>query len=613
MPFSTEYYKSVPKDIKKNLEYRRDLDLEAQRNPELVRQLHVAFSRDVLFYINTVCWTYANDMFPDAPDQPFITYPFQDELIQVLCESIEGRFCVAVKKSRYMGATWCATTILKQRAMYMRNQEFLLGSRTEREVDVIGERNTLFGKIRYLQDNEPSWMRQPMESNLLKLTFPGTGSIIKGESSNPNFGRSDRGQVACLDEFNFWKDAPSVKATIPFTSTCVWYISSLRGLNTEMYKTFSTADGKHVVAREYLWTSHPLWSRGSYMGTDGKMTSPYREAMRARLGNDNRLAEEVDGDVQAASSQFYDETTLRHYELNVCKPPLYTGDIIFDEEGNFEDFIERPDGCWRIWIPLERDSATGRFQRFPKAFFYSAADTSSGTGASNSTISIGRVRMGEDKAIIREKVAAFASSRHLPSQLAKVVKASCQFFGDCEVKPETNGPGRIMIGELWDILKWRRVWRQVKERTISKDETNQLGWNPSGNRLALHTDYNFALYERRFINPDMASIVESRQFVYTDTQDEVIHSSEINIDDPSGARKAHGDRVVPDALLWSELRHMKPFVVEPEKKPPHNSWGDFLIKELNSRYPRGPKGRRAKAEYNRELAFIESFKPERPQ
>ena len=99
-------YGLVPKTLKENLEFRRDL-LQWADTPDRQRTLWTACKHDVLFFINAFCWLYEprNSRLRGTTSNviPFITYGFQDQAFLDMNESL-GTTDIGLEKSRDLGA-----------------------------------------------------------------------------------------------------------------------------------------------------------------------------------------------------------------------------------------------------------------------------------------------------------------------------------------------------------------------------------------------------------------------------------------------------------------------------------------------------------------------------
>jgi hypothetical protein len=101
-----------------------------------------------------------------------------------------------------------------------------------------------------------------------------------------------------------------------------------------------------------------------------------------------------------------------------------------------------------------------------------------------------------------------------------------------------------------EMLKsgYGHVYYRRNEKKVSRTISDEPGvfLNPTA-RTALLEDYRDALGSHKYINRSERGMVECLQFIRR--QDGTIeHSASANSQDPSGARTAHGDEVIADAL-----------------------------------------------------------------
>ena len=145
-------YGQVPKDLRGNLEFRRDLLLSAD-TADKQRSLWTACKHDVLFFINTFCWLYEprNSRLRGTTSNviPFITYGFQDQAFLDMNESL-GTTDIGLEKSRDLGATWMFLTLFFYHWMFHDFSSFGIMSRTADLVDKIGKKDTLMWKLDFL-------------------------------------------------------------------------------------------------------------------------------------------------------------------------------------------------------------------------------------------------------------------------------------------------------------------------------------------------------------------------------------------------------------------------------------------------------------------------------
>ena len=128
-----QYNHLVPQTLRENLNFRRELLQAAAGSPETQAELWKMCNRDIFFYINAFGYTLDPRLEPAA--RPFILYPFQEEAIDAMVESIETGHDLAMVKSRDMGASWLSTTVFAWYWHFKPLKSLLLVSRKEGLVD----------------------------------------------------------------------------------------------------------------------------------------------------------------------------------------------------------------------------------------------------------------------------------------------------------------------------------------------------------------------------------------------------------------------------------------------------------------------------------------------
>jgi hypothetical protein len=183
------------------------------------------------------------------------------------------------------------------------------------------------------------------------------------------------------------------------------------------------------------------------------------------------------------------------------------------------------------------------------ARYGAGADISTGSGATNSCLSIIDTDIGE-------KVAEVATPDLEPSEFAALSVALCNLFRDSDGAPpllawEQQGPGgiygkRVRQYGYTNVFFTARDIAFVRSRQVSENP----GWNSTteGFRLLIE-EYRSAIQSRQVINRSDAALRECLNFCY-DGRGQPIHSQYTNTEDLSGARENHGDLVIADALAW---------------------------------------------------------------
>lgn len=277
----------APKDREENKRFRADIIQRAEKDKELQAALIQKCRLDIIFFIDTFCWTY--DPRLSDPIIPFILYPKQEKLIakleEWLARSRQGEKINAfIDKPRDVGATftvmtWCLAEYLFD------DFSARVGSRKEDYVDKKGEPDTLFYKLDFNLERIPKWLLPSgFDSNArssMILKNPQNPNIISGESANPNFGRGGRKSVTIFDELGFWDWAKSSWESAGESTNFRIAMTTPpeTGRDSHTYKLL-TGDLGRIELFEFDWTDVP--------SRDEKWLQQQRETK-----SDEELAREV--------------------------------------------------------------------------------------------------------------------------------------------------------------------------------------------------------------------------------------------------------------------------------------------------------------------------------
>jgi len=206
----------VPKEPRKNLEWRIDLLNKAEKDTGMQDDLLAACSESLLFWVNGFGVTYhqfdvdsvGQRIESIEPNQPMITWSVQDSLFNTFEGCIADGKDILLDKARDMGASWCSIFFIHWLMLFRKSPaELLEMSRNEDYVDKAGNMKALFQKHDKINDFLPEWMRPPDcflgQANRHHMHWhnPLTGSTIDGESTTKHAARGDRRLLALLDEF----------------------------------------------------------------------------------------------------------------------------------------------------------------------------------------------------------------------------------------------------------------------------------------------------------------------------------------------------------------------------------------------------------------------------
>lgn len=585
----TPYIHLVPKDFKANLRYRGKVALLGARSETARDELWMMCKRDPLFWLNAFIWTY--DPRADSPKLPFITYEFQDEGFGEIYDSM-GKRDIQILKSRDMGASWLALMAIKHRCDFFPLQTFLLGSIKERLVDAKDNPDSLMWKMDFAEYNLPLWMQVPyykVDRTRLHIFNRRTQSVIDGESTTEDFGRSGRRTAILLDEFAMHANGKQIlSATRDVTNSRI-IPSTPKGTGNAFYDLTQT-EIKKVV---FHWPSHPLKRQGLYHEREtlwskppctccelgeGKPRSTWYDRECTRAAHPMEISQELDIDFLASDFQFFDEDVLSRIIQQDCREPWSYARIELNyDEGKLVQC--ETNSAVELWCALDN------FSRPVASLYGMGIDVAAGTkdkdgrGCSNSCVSIVDLMQ-------RKKVAAFTVSGWPVHEFAYAVATLGRLFADNTNREaracwEANGPGG-QFGNLLQGVGYRNIYYRRKEKKLGKPVTDEPGWwSSKDNKKNLLMQYAQALKEGTFVNPSLASIQECRYYKWL-RNGEVVHSRSVDPMDPSQARDGHGDRVIADALA-NRLVSESPKHKKEEAGYPDGSLGHRMAERLRDK------------------------------
>lgn len=573
------HYDLVPKDLDANIRFRKEVLRDAQNDMGAAAQYKQMCSEDCLFYINTFCFTSDTRMLKRGlPSRlPFVTYGFQDEAIQELGNCILTGQDVTVSKSRDMGASWINLTVIEWFWHFYEELSFLLTSRTREYVDQTGNPKSLFWKIDYLHSNQPRWLLPGIDRVSMHFGNEDNGSVIDGESTTGNIGVGDRRTALLVDEFGAFASDEGfavLRGTRDVTD-CRIFNSTPRGQNA-FYEVVHNTSAFNIRMH---WSCHPEKARGLYQTgddgrvhlmdnfrgnvlqtakgeraevvvypegyrfrLDGKLRSPWYDAQCDRCASEREVAQELDIDFLGSDYLFFDAQTIDIFIKKYAYAPEVIGDLEYDEATKEpKRFTENPRGKLKLWMQLDRH---GRVP--PGGKYIVGSDVSAGTGASNSASSVVDEVTGE-------KVGVWIDSNTPPNPFASQTIALAKFFNRGLMIWDGSGPTgetfkKCVIESGYDNIYFRR-----NEDKIGQPITDKPGYFlTQTSRTALLQDYRHHLSQLTIINHSIDSYKECLQFIHK-SDGNVEHRKSVNAVDPSGARTAHGDEVIADALTCQVL------------------------------------------------------------
>jgi len=606
----------IPFDYHKNLEYRSWILQKGRDDSGFARSLRQMLAEcsaeTISWWMSVFCYTY-NPMFIKKMRVPFILWDFQiSDIIEPIVKHINMGEDLLCKKSRKMGFTWTSLGVLTAFFLYYPEPfSSLLISRGEKLVDSTGNPDSLFWKVKYLIGDQPLWLL-PSRDDIIRRSVkchmdnPENGAVMDGEATTKNMSAGGRRNVIFLDEFARVErglDTKALSATRDATP-CRIFGSTSEGRGTEFY---NIEQGGTTACIYIHWSKHPEGRKGLYKeradgtveviddyegevelyrGTDDNkdvvvekhafpdnypflaavndpelrraypLRSPWFDSQCNRRPSIQEIAQQLEMDDGKAGVGVFDDMVLDRVEEKDCMDPIVVGRLPWKynphtETVEYMEFEPSPDGDMGLWCELGSGGRPPQLARYVLG-----CDISHGTGASNSTAVAYNVVTGE-------QVLEYATPHKTPEQFAQVVVAICKWLGgigETLLCWEKNGPGSNFGMELHK-LGWHKVYREGKT----------TGWHSNtGSKREVMSDLRSSLARGDCVPRSHAFLQEARQYIEDDVGNIIIARV---ADMKSGAREAHGDRVIAHAICNMMFHKVsKKIDAHLVLSPPEGSW-----------------------------------------
>lgn len=528
-------------------------------------EIWLACARDAIFFIDTFLFGFNQKDFPDAPQRPFITYPFQERAIKRIDAAI-GKHHLVIPKCRAVGGTYVILATFFHRWLFRRLQSFLLASAKEDRVDEYDDPSCLFWKIDDWLKCLPQWMKPATDRVKLRHFNLEMESVFKGESTNQNLARGGRCTAALADEAAAMKQGEQIMASLMHVTNTNAFLSTPQGAFGGFYKLhekYSEECPERVIRMP--WTDHPVYAQGlEYI--DGKPTSPWYRARCLDAPGPRWIAQELDIEFLGSGGRYFEEPLVAKLlgpadKGGTVTMPLLRGDIDYSDLER-PRWIEAAHGRLLLWCKLLAD------KRPPPSEYVAGCDVAQGMGgemSSQSALCVYKQQTGE-------KVAEYKFNRIPPHEFARQAVAICRWFYDAKLIWGCQGPGlpfgRVVTEECG---YWSVYYRSDNEEVVGAKKSRKLGYSEQGSsRTIMFSDYLNALHSGRIVNRSAEAVKELRQFIVAPNQT-VVHSKSVSADDAENQGVMHGDIVVADALACRLLEKAAP-KVSISAEPPYGSF-----------------------------------------
>jgi hypothetical protein len=559
----------VPDDPEKNVRMRIELLEECRTNKTLRAGIRRMCQEDIFFFCKLFVWQH-NPKHRGDEVGPFIPWKVQIDWMTQTRAKWQGEGEDALwMKSREVGATWMALIMVLHDCMFFNWKNYLFLSHSEEAVEKSGKKNTLFFKLKFMLDRIPNWLKRGVEKRKLAFNFTHTQSSIEGAATTERSGVGGRNTGIVCDEFSLHPKDFEIFAQTRDTGPRL-FIATHYGIARKFNELCRDKD---IFKLTMHWLHHPEKYPGAYVYLPSKNKveildkdyefpenyqfvttgfprgGPYpchrsvwydRECKARKTVRD--IAMHLDIDDKGSVEQFFDPLRIREWQATVCREPYWRGHVLADEEGKLTELKAGFDGPFLCWFDFTPEGKP------PKGTYKIGCDLSMGVGSTNSSLSVLNARLGE-------KVAEWSGPFMPPKQLAHIAVALCRFFLDfdgngAEIVWEKQGPGETFGNEIIR-LGYGRCWNPRGGRdalTAEGPPSDKPGWTNTSARLGhLLWHYYDSLKDGSFVNYSKIALEECLNFrVMPDG--EIQHGQYVSINDPTGARVNHADRVVADAL-----------------------------------------------------------------
>ncbi len=140
--------------------------------------------------------------FGDPMSQPMILWPKQVEIAEWVVAQVdsgEDDSIGAVPKARKVGITWTMMHLVYWLCWTRPGFSALLISRGEKEVDRLGDLDSLIEKMRFIHRHQPKHLRPKVQHPRLRFLFD-NGSTVTGTSTGEGAGQGGRKSLVLIDE-----------------------------------------------------------------------------------------------------------------------------------------------------------------------------------------------------------------------------------------------------------------------------------------------------------------------------------------------------------------------------------------------------------------------------
>ena len=259
---------------------------------------------------------------------PFILFPRQTEFVDWIIRLWRASEPGLADKSRDAGISWVTGALAATLCLFMEGVVIGFGSRKEDLIDNSGDPDCQFWKIRYFIASLPEEFKgdwtEKKYSKHMRIGFPGTDSIIKGEAGD-NIGRGGRASIYMVDEAAHLPRPDLVDFALSQTTRCRIDFSSVKGR------------ANPFAQKRWSWPAHRIFT--FHWRQDPRKDQAWYEAEREKINNPVIVAQEIDIDYAASMeggiipSAWIEAAVDAHVKLNITPTGDRFGALDVADEG----------------------------------------------------------------------------------------------------------------------------------------------------------------------------------------------------------------------------------------------------------------------------------------
>lgn len=422
----------------------------------MIREI-VECTKDPHYYLNNYGMVYN----PKHGYIPFRMFKYQEESLN---NFKDYRFNILLK-SRQTGYSTLTAGYIAWMIMFNKAKEIVV---------VANKQDNAQGFIRKVKSfisKSPDWMVPSIESDNKKSIWLTNGSKVTAVATTGDAGRSESLSLLVIDEAamieatkadDLWAAA---YPTLAMGGSAI-IISTPKGSGGFYHKQWIAAKTKQSDFHPSIvhWTQHPLYARGlqwfcyideedednkncgyenfnkkfgdtcDFCGGVIKATSPWYIDTCRQLGDERKVAQELDCDFLGSGDNVIKEKYIKQAELNNRTPLTLDG---FDDN---------------VWIWEEPK---------PKAEYFIGADVARGDGSDYSGFHIIRLDTMEQVAEYRGKLP--------PDMYAEMLFNYGMRYNEATIAVEANSVGIATCLKLVD-MEYENIFRSVKGQSYDRDK-----------------------------------------------------------------------------------------------------------------------------------------------